>query len=61
VGDALFILNDQDFFTDIHTVSSLERGRQKMHSTGKQNDPHVIEQENPFINPTVTYRKRDKT
>ena len=33
----------------------------KMHSTGKQNDPHVIEQENPFINPTVTYRKRDKT
>lgn len=23
--------------------------------------PHVIEQENPFINPTVTYRKRDKT
>ena len=32
VGDALFILNDQDFFTDIHTVSSLERGRQKMNS-----------------------------
>lgn len=56
----LVTLRDELEFLDsyiyLHQVAS-----GKMHSTGKQNDPHVIEQENPFINPTVTYRKRDKT
>ena len=33
----------------------------KMYSTGKQNTPHVIEQEDSFINSTVAYRKCDKT
>ena len=32
MGNALFVFNDQNFFANIHRVSSLTRGRQKINS-----------------------------